>query len=157
MFAFVNHTRTNFMSEELFSYRVRRFREENKLGQEELATALGVTARYIGMIERGQKDVEPSSSLHKLFCLLEENKIPLPADYVKVHKPERHNGDNEHHNGDRPHYKVNGNTLTLRDALDQIRADLETLEKGSDAQRRRTLTFLREVHLPILARALKIE
>jgi transcriptional regulator with XRE-family HTH domain len=139
------------MSEELFSYRVRRFRDENKLGQEELATALGVTARYIGMIERGQKDVEPSSSLHKLFCLLEENKIPLPVDLAKSHKPE------PGHNGDRSHYKANGSTLSLRDALEQVRSDLETLEKGNDAQRRRTLTFLREVHLPILARALKIE
>lgn len=139
------------MSEELFSYRVRRFRDENKLGQEELATALGVTARYIGMIERGQKDVEPSSSLHKLFCLLEENKIPLPVDLAKSHKPE------QGHNGERSHYKANGSTLSLRDALEQVRSDLETLEKGNDAQRRRTLTFLREVHLPILARALKIE
>ena len=151
MFAFVNQSRTKFMPEELFSYRVRRFRDENKLGQEELATALDVTARYIGMIERGQKDVEPSSSLHKLFCLLEENKIPLPVDLGKSHKPE------PGHNGDRSHYKANGSNLSLRDALEQVRSDLETLEKGNDAQRRRTLTFLREVHLPILARALKIE
>lgn len=151
MFAFVNSSRTNFMSEELFSYRVRRFRDENKLGQEELASALGVTARYIGMIERGQKDVEPSSSLYKLFCLLEENKIPLPMDMVKAHKSELMP------TGDRSHYKPNGNTLSVRDALDQVRADLDTLEKGNDAQRRRTMTFLREVHLPILARALKID
>jgi transcriptional regulator with XRE-family HTH domain len=158
MFASVNQSRTNFMSEELFSYRVRRFREENGLNQEELATALGVTARYIGMIEHSQKDVEPSSSLYKLFCLLEEHKVPMPVDLVKGHKPDvRHHSDNGQHNSERPHYKANGTTLSVRDAFEQVRSDIDTLEKGSEAQRRRTFTFLKEVHLPILARALKIE
>jgi len=41
--------------------------------------------------------------------------------------------------------------------MDQVRADLDNLEKGTPAEKRRTLNFMREVHLPLLVKALKLD
>lgn len=144
------------MSEELFSYRVRRFREDHHLRQDELASVLGVTARYISMIESGQKEVEPSSSLYKLFALLEANKVPIPEDAFKSRM--RHSDGSQVREDAMP-YRVNGKNagVSARDAMDQVRADLQTLETGTAAEKRRTLNFMREVHLPLLIKALNLE
>lgn len=130
---------------------MRRLRESRGLRQDELAAALGVTPRYIGMIERGQKDVEATSSLYKLFLLIEANKIPVE----KLGGDDESTGPKEEVGA----YRVNGtvSSVSVRDALDQVKADLHTLEHGTLLEKRRTMTFLRDVHLPILARALKLE
>lgn len=144
------------MSDELFSYRVQRFRAEKNLAQEELASILGVTARYIGMIEHGQKDVEPSSSLYKLFTLLEANKVPLPAELNKS-KSVRVNRQQPSSEGETYPVRSSAHGLSMMDALNQVRSDLDNLEKGTPAERRRILTFMRDVHLPILVNAMKLD
>lgn len=64
------------MPNELFSARLLRYRSERKLTQEQMGEMLGVSARYVGMLEKGEKEVEPSSSLAKLFALMEANRVP---------------------------------------------------------------------------------
>ena len=59
------------MSGELFSERVKRWRLRHGLSQDEAGVRLGVSGRYIGMLERGDKEVELSSSLAKLFAIYE--------------------------------------------------------------------------------------
>ncbi len=61
------------MSGELFSERVKRWRLRHGLSQEEAGVRLGVSGRYIGMLERGDKEVELSSSLAKLFAIYERD------------------------------------------------------------------------------------
>lgn len=72
------------MKEE-FSHRLKSLRERLKLTQAAMGERLGVSGRYIGMIEGGEKQVEPSSSLAKLFDLLEANSVQagkLPIESV---------------------------------------------------------------------------
>ena len=59
---------------ELFSHRLRHWREREGLTQVEAGRRLGVSGRYLVMIENGDKQVEPSSSLAQLFALLEGRK-----------------------------------------------------------------------------------
>ena len=50
-----------------------------------------------------------------------------------------------------------GAGLSVQDALAQVRADLSMMEGGNQADKRRAWNFLRDVHLPLLARCLKLE
>jgi transcriptional regulator with XRE-family HTH domain len=81
------------MSDKLFSDRLKRYRERHGLSQDEAGTQLGVSGRYVGMIERGDKVVEQSSSLAKLFALIETQEqlqMPtvkeLPAEYMAANR-----------------------------------------------------------------------
>ncbi len=51
-----------------FANRVRSYREENKLSQEEFAKMLGVTRNYVSMLEGGRA---PSEQLLNHFALIE--------------------------------------------------------------------------------------
>lgn len=132
------------MNDELFSYRLRKFRENHGLSMDALGQALGVTGRYISMIERGDKDVEPSSSLYKLFTLIESKKVPIREvdhDGKSVLREEMTS------------YKVTPKTysgLTLNDCVAQIYADLEVIQKGNSEESRRAYAFLIDVHMPLL-------
>jgi len=134
------------MNDELFSYRVSRFREDRHLTREQLAQALGISARYISMIESGEKDIEPSSSLYKLFQLMETNKVQM--DYVQDihHSPSRHSAAVA--DLDLPA------SLTVTDIIDQIKVDLSALT--TSPRPRRSFLFIRDIHIPMLGRALKI-
>jgi DNA-binding XRE family transcriptional regulator len=70
--------------EENFSHRLKALRERLRLTQAAMGERLGVSGRYIGMIEGGEKQVEPSSSLAKLFDLMDANfvqpgKLPIES------------------------------------------------------------------------------
>lgn len=60
-----------------FASRLFRFRKTRNLTQEALGDMLGVSARYLGDLEKGKKEVEESSSIFKLFGLLEANSVPI--------------------------------------------------------------------------------
>jgi transcriptional regulator with XRE-family HTH domain len=81
------NSRTIFMGSELFSERIRRWRLRHGLSQEEAGVRLGVSGRYIGMLERGDKEVELSSSLAKLFAIY-ENAGEVPEQHsARVQEP----------------------------------------------------------------------
>lgn len=141
------------MSDELFSHRLRRFRERNGYSQDDAGALLGVTGRYIGMMERGEKDVEPTSSLYKLFGLLEANKVH-PSEFAGARGTREEAVEYEV----TPRAPVHTSAaLTLPDMLAQIRSDMELIEKGQITEKRRAFIFLRDVHLPCLGRLLKID
>jgi transcriptional regulator with XRE-family HTH domain len=142
------------MSEEIFSGRLTRFRESRGLTKEQLGTALGVTARYVSMMETGQKEVEPNSSLYKLFCLMEADQVSVRFD------PDVPRLSANRFTEEAPSYKATprgGPHLSVADVVEQIQADLEQISKGPPASRRRTLLFLRDHHLPLLAKVCHIE
>lgn len=147
------------MSEEIFSGRLTRFRAAHGLTKEALAKALGVTARYVGMMESGDKEVEPNSSLYKLFCLMEANQVPVQFD------PEKSRSRNGQRRPERvmepmAEYKaapLGYPGLTEEDAMAQVQADLEMISNGSPSERRRAYVFLRDHHLPLLAQLFHIE
>lgn len=55
---------------------IRHYRQESGLRQEDLAATAGLTANYIGMVERGEK----TPSLETLVALL--NALQISADMV---------------------------------------------------------------------------
>lgn len=129
------------------------------MSQDELGDLLGVSARYIGMIEGGKKDIEPSSALHKLFVLFESNKIPVRRGFIHenaVGRRATNHGRNAHHSVE-PDPGGNGSGLGLADVIEQVRADLDALEVGGPSEKRRSLMFLQEVHMPLLARTVQNE
>lgn len=137
------------MSDELFSYRLRRFREKNGLSLDAMGKALGITGRYVGMIERGDKDVEPSSSLYKLFSLMEANRVPLR----EVEKDDLDSA-REEPTAYNPGLKTPAG-LTMGDCIAQIFADLEVIQKGTAEESRRAFAFLQDVHMPLLGSLLR--
>jgi transcriptional regulator with XRE-family HTH domain len=142
------------MTEEIFSARLTRFRESRGLTKEQLGSALGVTARYVSMMELGQKDVEPNSSLYKLFCLMEADQVNHRFD------PDVPRASHYRRSESFPQSKTatrGGPQLTVADVVEQIQEDLEQISKGPPASRRRTLLFLRDHHLPLLAKVCHIE
>lgn len=149
------------MSEEIFSSRLTRFRESRGLTKESLAKALGVTARYVAMMESGDKEVEPNSSLYKLFCLMEANQVPVQFDPEKTRARNGRHYAPERVSEPATEYRVStrpaGLALTEEDALAQAQADLEMISTGTPAERRRAYIFLRDHHLPLLAQAFQID
>lgn len=145
------------MSSSPLPHRLVSFREKHGLVQEELAGLLGVSRRYLVDLENGTKDVDTNGSLYKWFDAIEQGLVPLnrqlgkskgtrtnedAAEYVVT--PRQANGSGI--GGINPH-----------DVLSQIRADLGVIEDGTQAEKRRAYNFLYEVHLPMLARMLKLE
>jgi transcriptional regulator with XRE-family HTH domain len=141
------------VSDELFSHRLRRFRELNGYSQDDAGALLGVTGRYIGMMERGEKDVEPTSSIYKLFGLLEANKVH-PSEFAGARGTRE--SPVEYEVTSRPSSHASA-ALTLPDVLAQVRSDMDLIEKGTMAEKRRAFIFLRDVHLPCVGRLLKID
>ncbi len=141
------------MSSELLSHRLVNFRERLGISQADLAGELGVTPRYLSFLETGQKDIETTSSLYKLFCAIESGQVPL----------KRHLGGSGKNVREEPatyHATRRGETaggLNPQDVLSQIRADLAMIEGGAQMEKRRAFHFLLEVHLPMLAKMLKLE
>lgn len=138
------------MNDELFSYRLASYRKRYDLTQTELGQALGVSQRHIASLESGQKEADPNSSLAKLFTLMESGQVKV-SDRNSVHEePAQY------------HVNKRGNTqnqggLGVQDALAQVRSDISMMEGGSIDDKRRAYHFLRDIHLPLLARCLKIE
>lgn len=127
-----------------FSTRLARWRTERGFTQEQAGEALGVSGKYIGMLERGEKQVQPGNTLDLLLTKLEHNQrwaVPAPA----LQEP-------------RVEYRFTPrgleSSVSLDDALAQIRADLLAIERGSPMEQRRAFVFLKEVHLPLLGMAL---
>jgi transcriptional regulator with XRE-family HTH domain len=139
------------MSDELFSYRLRKYREEHHVSQEEMGAVLGVTARYVGMMERGDKDVEPTSALAKLFSLLEANKVPLDQlagrrslDVAPVMTMTR-----EEPRAYRPMPKNNAAPTQQRHALmiERVKEDTADMMKSATPAQRRELALLAKTHI----------
>lgn len=107
------------------------------------------------MIERGEKDVEPTSSIYKLFGLLENNKVH-PSEFAAGASSAGAREDSTAYRMD-SRAAVSASGLTLPDVMAQIRTDMATIESGSMAEKRRAFIFLREVHLPCLAKVLKLD
>lgn len=121
--------------------------------QADLAAELGVTPRYLGYLENGQKDVDPNSSLYKLFVALDDGAVP-----VSRHR-NTHNGRSHLHEEPAAYHAGPASTkggLNVTEVLAQIRADLASIETGTASEKRRAYHFLHEVHLPMLAQMLKL-
>lgn len=143
------------MNDELFSHRVRRYRETHGYSQDDAGALLGVTGRYIGMIERGEKEVEPTSSIYKLFGLLENNKVH-PSEFSAGHAATSVREEPAHYRTG-PISPPASNGLTLPDLMSQIRADMAQIETGPLVDKRRAYLFLTQVHLPCLGKLLKLD
>lgn len=144
------------MTDENISYRITRFRETRGLSKGQVARPLGVTERYIDMIEKGTRDVDPASSLYKLFSLMESN-IVQPNFEPETHRQQHHNRVAS----PATEYKVGkipaGIKIGAHDLLEQARADLDAIETGTPAEKRRALLFLRDFHIPLLAQIFEID
>lgn len=67
-------------SEEIpFAQRLRNLRIASDLTQKEMGDILGISANYVGMIEKG-KPIDTGTSLYKLFTVLESKGIPRAED-----------------------------------------------------------------------------
>ena len=129
--------------------------------QGELAGVLCVTPRYLSDLETGKKDLDTNTSLYKWFEAVEQGLVPLnkklgagsngrsnhvretPAEYVT--------------SADARHGEPVVGGLTLQDMLSQIRSDLAMIEGGAQAEKRRAYHFLSGVHLPMLAKMMKLD
>lgn len=66
----------------IFSSRLAEYRQKKRLSQEEMGKLLGVTGKYVGMLERGDKEVEDSSTISKLLGLYERREEnPIESDF----------------------------------------------------------------------------
>lgn len=137
------------MNDELFSYRLASYRKRHDLTQTEMGQALGVSQRHIASLESGQKEADPNSSLAKLFSLMESGQVKVSDRNSVREEPAVYQTEKSH--SSRPH------GLGIHDALAQVRSDISMMEGGSIDDKRRAYHFLRDIHLPLLARCLKIE
>ena len=137
------------MNDKLFSYRLASYRKKYGLTQTEMGQALGVSQRHIASLESGQKEADPNSSLAKLFGLMESGQVEAPDRNLVREEPAVYRAEKSH--ASRPQ------GLGIHDALAQVRSDISMMEGGSIDDKRRAYHFLRDVHLPLLARCLKIE
>ncbi len=63
----------------IFPNRFTELRERNGLTQAQLGNILGVSGKYVGMIERGEKPVDEKSSLGLLFAIQEDlERVGMP-------------------------------------------------------------------------------
>lgn len=81
----------------IFPQRFQKAREVLGLTQVDMGNKLGITAKYLGMIERGDKDVDEGSSLGLLFRVVEDSignakNLPFPTESGTPLKDERGDG-----------------------------------------------------------------
>lgn len=144
------------MSSDIFSHRLLSFRESRGLTQTDMAALLGVSSRYVSQLENGTRDVDPNSSLFRLFVAYESGQVPVRMNGVRedvartypVATPPR---------SDSVGTGAGVNGLSSNDVLSQVRADLAMIEGGAQSEKRRAYHFLRDVHLPMLAKMLKLD
>jgi len=139
------------MPSDILSHRLISFRERHGLTQTDLASLLGVTPRYVSTLENGSKDIDPNSSLFRLFHAYELGQIAVRGGLNHV----THEDLQPHRVPRRADLPNVG--LTAQDIISQARADLAMIEGGTQSEKRRAYHFLREVHLPMLARTLKLD
>lgn len=74
-----------------FLQRMTRYREQCGISRDEMGKSLGVTGRYIGMIERGEKTVAEDSAISRLLALYEDQwkKKGVKEDATKYHTESR--------------------------------------------------------------------
>lgn len=142
------------MPSDLLSHRLPAFRDRHGLTQTDMAALLGVTPRYVSALENGTKEVDPNTSLYRLFVAYEEGKIQ-----VRGHAPIREEAatyrfDDRSDSVGTAASSMGG--LSAQDALAQVRADLAMIEGGALSEKRRAYHFLTQVHLPLLAKVMKI-
>lgn len=148
------------MPSDLLSSRLVAFRERHGLTQTDLAALLGVTPRYVSTLENGSREVDPNTSLFRLFAAYETGQVPLRINGVSSsHAPVNEEAAPYHftRRGSTDSVGTQGAGLSVQDALAQVRADLAMMEGGSQSDKRRAWNFLRDVHLPLLARCLKLD
>lgn len=111
-----------------------------------MGAKLGVTDKYVGMLERGDKQVDEDSTIARLLALYESES---PARDTKENRLRETMAE----------YKIpqKPSSLSSAEILSQIRADLDSIESGSPSERRRKLLFLRDLHLPLLAQSFSIQ
>lgn len=61
-----------------FSQRLANYRKRSGLSREEIGQKLGVTGKYVGMIERGEKEIDDDSTISKLLGLLDREPGSAP-------------------------------------------------------------------------------
>lgn len=151
------------MPSEHLSHRLVAFREKHGLLQADLAGVLGITPRYLGYLETGQKEVDVNSSLYKYFEAIEQGHVSMDRQLGRPSKggsqvkedPFDYVGAVESRGPRRGDAAIGG--LSSQDVLSQIRADIAMIEGGAQAEKRRAYHFLAQVHLPMLAKMLKLE
>lgn len=143
------------MPSELLSHRLVSFRDRHGLTQAELAQLLGVTPRYLIYLENGTKDVGPESSLYKLFVAYEAGQVPLDRHLGANHKAVvREEAGSYQVKGAAA---LNNKGLNHHDIIHRMRDELEVMADGNADDKRRAFYILRDIHLPALARILKLE
>jgi transcriptional regulator with XRE-family HTH domain len=66
----------------IFSSRLADYRHRARLSQEQMGNLLGVTGKYVGMLERGDKEVEESSTISRLLAHYEKAaNNPTESDF----------------------------------------------------------------------------
>lgn len=151
------------MPSEQFSHRLAAYRESQGLTQAELAGVLGVTPRYLIDLEHGKRDVDVNTSLYKLFDAIERGLVPLARQLgQKANGLAKSTAVNEApFNYSAATYSRRSETLggglSAQDLIDQVRADVVMIESGEPLAQRRAYHLLAEMHLPMLAKLLKLE
>lgn len=145
------------MSSDLLSHRLLSFRDRHGLTQTDMAALLGVTSRYISQLENGLREVDPNSSLFRLFVAYEQGQVPVRATVQGSVREEAAPYQATRRTDSVGANHSNPAGLSVQDAFAQVRADLAMMEGGSLSDKRRAWNFLRDVHLPLLARCLKLE
>jgi len=147
------------MPSDLLSSRLVAFRDRHGLTQTDLAALLGVTPRYVSTLENGTKEVDPNTSIFRLFEAYETGQVPMRRNGAHPQNNSVHEEAAAYQASRRSSTDSIGTHggLSAQDALAQVRADLAMMEGGNLADKRRAWHFLRDVHLPLLARCLKLE
>lgn len=139
------------MSNDLLSHRLHSFREKRGLTQTDMAALLGVTSRYVSQLENGTREVDPNSSLFRLFTAYESGQVPVHINGIREEVAPYQRLPRTDSVGTANH------GLSANDVLSQVRADIAMIEGGALSEKRRAYHFLRDVHLPMLAKMLKLD